>query len=235
MSNSAGQRTLKNMSQEEINLFAEWDPAYLETLEAEASPATKKKIPMKLQDMNVSRSLKPQCPTTFEEWRASATANAPQNVKENVAAITDRFEKVNLAKSSPPSIGSNSQQSTPTSTGSSPLASTINPTAQVFTPKSIVSSDTYRNVNMDQNTSTSSTKEPQNITDSKHITEALPARRVQEGFTAPNGLFIHNRELARLSLGVKLDNNSTLYFRPSFVTDPWKNVKAMKTTCLSRY
>ena len=88
---------------------------------------------------------------------------------------------------------------------------------------------------MDQNISNSTAKDPQTITGSKYITEALPTRRPQEGFTAPNGLFIHNRELARLSLGVKLDNNSTLYFRPSFVTDPWKNVKAMKTTCLSRY
>lgn len=85
MSNSASQRTLKNMSEKEINLFAEWDPTYLETLGAEASPATKQKIPMKQQYLNRSHIPKPQTPSTFEEWKATATVQAPQNVKKENA------------------------------------------------------------------------------------------------------------------------------------------------------
>lgn len=44
---------------------------------------------MKLHDIHVSRVLKVQSPTTtFEEWKAAATVNAPQNVKENFAPMS---------------------------------------------------------------------------------------------------------------------------------------------------
>lgn len=52
---------------------------------------------------------------------------------------------------------------------------------------------------------------------------------------APNGLFLNYEELALLSQGIKLENNDTFYFRPSFVIDPWVGLRVMKTTCLVRY
>ncbi|KAI9043707.1 uncharacterized protein KD926_003057 [Aspergillus affinis] len=51
------------------------------------------------------------------------------------------------------------------------------------------------------------------------------------GYTAPNGTHLRKNELHNLSRGVKILNKDTAYFLPSFVEDPWKDVKPIMTEC----
>lgn len=62
-----------------------------------------------------------------------------------------------------------------------------------------------------------------------------PESRRHQGYTAHTGTYFSLRELAKLSRGLKIPNGDTVYFRPSFVEDPWNNMPAIKTHCLSRY
>jgi len=70
---------------------------------------------------------------------------------------------------------------------------------------------------------------------SKEAIDPKPVQREGSGFMAPNGTFIDDEELARLSSGVKNSNGDIYYFRPSFVTDPWVGLKPVKIPCLPRY
>lgn len=73
---------MKAMTQEEIDLYAEWDPSYLQF------PKTAPSSPAKLKGLNgnASRIPKLHSPSTFDEWKAAATAS-PNAQMENVSSL----------------------------------------------------------------------------------------------------------------------------------------------------
>lgn len=61
------------------------------------------------------------------------------------------------------------------------------------------------------------------------------ARSEIGGYTAPNGTHLRAGELRQLSNGVKRPDRDRVYFRPSFVEDPWKGVKPVMIECSNRW
>ncbi|PYH89461.1 hypothetical protein BO71DRAFT_487919 [Aspergillus ellipticus CBS 707.79] len=54
-------------------------------------------------------------------------------------------------------------------------------------------------------------------------------------YVAPTGVRFRRDELIKWSNGIKNRKNDLVYFRPSFIEDPWKNMKPVLTTFLERY
>ncbi|PLB53130.1 hypothetical protein P170DRAFT_434850 [Aspergillus steynii IBT 23096] len=73
------------------------------------------------------------------------------------------------------------------------------------------------------------------VSEPKKSADSQRARSEIGGYTAPNGTHLRVGELQRLSCGVKVPNKDTAYFRPSFVEDPWKDVKPIMTECSNRW
>ncbi|KAF7595850.1 hypothetical protein BBP40_004662 [Aspergillus hancockii] len=49
------------------------------------------------------------------------------------------------------------------------------------------------------------------------------------GYTAPDGTYLCDKELARLGNGIENPKSKcVIYFQPSFLEDPWKDLKAME-------
>ncbi|KAE8145922.1 hypothetical protein BDV25DRAFT_144200 [Aspergillus avenaceus] len=61
--------------------------------------------------------------------------------------------------------------------------------------------------------------------------EPVPKKR---GYTAPNGTYICERELSRLSDGIK-QSDCRVYFKPCFIEDPWKGLNFVKMPFTVRY
>ncbi|KAF9893067.1 hypothetical protein FE257_012478 [Aspergillus nanangensis] len=55
------------------------------------------------------------------------------------------------------------------------------------------------------------------------------------GYKAPNGDYLRKGELVALSEGVKITDHDIVFFRPSFLENPWKGVAMIKTNCLLWY
>ncbi|KAJ9295601.1 hypothetical protein DTO271G3_6057 [Paecilomyces variotii] len=49
-----------------------------------------------------------------------------------------------------------------------------------------------------------------------------------DSYAAPNGTVLSPGELRRLAAGVKKENGDTVFFRPSFIEDPWAGLKPVR-------
>jgi len=47
-------------------------------------------------------------------------------------------------------------------------------------------------------------------------------------YEAPSGTILSPGELRRLAAGVKNENGDTVFFRPSFIEDPWAGLKPVR-------
>ncbi|GAD95271.1 predicted protein [Paecilomyces variotii No. 5] len=47
-------------------------------------------------------------------------------------------------------------------------------------------------------------------------------------YEAPNGTVLSQKDLRRLAAGVKKENGDTVYFRPSFIEDPWAGLTPVR-------
>lgn len=81
--------TLNGMTQRQIDFFAEWDPAYLQSLKAETAIQDKESLSnpvLQKHEENIQPTPSPQPPsTTFEEWKAKAVVDGK---KENAGPLS---------------------------------------------------------------------------------------------------------------------------------------------------
>ena len=80
------------MTEEQIALYAEWDPSLLQSQADErTSPVKQQKQTMsimKKQKGKASGSPKPYSSSTFEEWKAAASVTHPTGKNENAPALS---------------------------------------------------------------------------------------------------------------------------------------------------
>lgn len=59
---------------------------------------------------------------------------------------------------------------------------------------------------------------------------------VRAHYRAPNGETFTRDEMAQLSAGARdMEKSVTIYFRPTFIDNPWAGMTAVRTTCLTSY
>ncbi|BDD57110.1 hypothetical protein MPDQ_003459 [Monascus purpureus] len=82
--------------------------------------------------------------------------------------------------------------------------------------------------------STANTLTKKELSPESNETRSKPG--IPEGsYRTPRGFIINKIELNRLSGGVKNARRDTIYFRVSFLEDPWQGLKPVKTACLERW
>ncbi|RMJ28269.1 hypothetical protein PHISP_00832 [Aspergillus sp. HF37] len=178
------------------------------------------------QDRNQSRG-PPAGPLT--DASTTTTSNSKRNIKANSSSMNPVYSPKRHNKAGVPHRGVSGRRMADSS------ASASTGEESQATPPMPVSSDIPANPRTNPTIpAPPAAEEPKKGANPKATIHQHDCS-TKGGYTAPNGTFLGSTELSRLACGVQIENNFTVYFKPSFIIDPWEKLPVMKTTCLRFY
>ncbi|XHF97831.1 hypothetical protein AWENTII_001407 [Aspergillus wentii] len=193
------------------------------------------------RNQDYSRARSKRSSSMFDEWKASAMQNDPLN---NTSAATEIKKEDTKVLSSKTVGGGENAEAKPHSQpvknqntlshSQKSLETSISTTGPKNQPPNKSGNITTGNTSASSN---HLAPKPVNRVVSKPVYPKVTVERKpdREGYTAPNGFFIHKIELARLSDGVRTRSKDRVIFRPSFLENPWKDMKAVRIESLAFY
>ncbi|KAA8646373.1 uncharacterized protein ATNIH1004_007803 [Aspergillus tanneri] len=235
----------KGISYKEYSLLEEWAPQTLSEYHcSEGLPSaaqaqlegafTEVQNPIPRRSKNRSSSL-------YEEWKAQASRSATTSVSIPVPAKAGGSQDTGTENVDPADGGVlGDSGALCTQTGEITERVQVGLPVQAHVPENaqtnVATNRSASKPNDHRPATISCNKKQAKTTEAKNLADVRAASRSEiGGYTAPNGSHLPKDELLKLSDGVKTSNSDKVYFRPSFLEDPWKGLKAIKMECTSRY
>ncbi|GES61927.1 hypothetical protein BO71DRAFT_487919 [Aspergillus terreus] len=234
----------KKVSRKEYSLLEEWAPQTLNAYHCAESPKATLAGPseaLTTPERNPTRRRKTRSSSMYEEWKSQALQS--DGPVKPATAPPEGEDKQGLVNKTPVLRGPGGVESVK---GRHQRSAEAGVSTGIWYPCRLFGGPRKTRLIVFLRAVARTHPKPTNLTaasTSKEIKSAglvKPGPQSQKqpsggGYTSPNGTYVGREELVKLSNGVKIENDDTVYFLPSFVIDPWKGVRVMKTECLRRY